>query len=73
MKLPERVPPSYSDLALQVNCVTICGVRGYHGPFINEKLYDAFGGMWAGQGDCFYCYSTRNVKAEQANANRVAA
>ena len=36
---------------------SVCEDRGYHGPFVNRKLYDLFPG-WEGMGDCAVCGST---------------
>jgi hypothetical protein len=63
--LATRVQPDFTDAELQWNGKHICQERGYHGPFANEDLYDHFGGMWSGQGDCMLCWNTRNVREEE--------
>jgi hypothetical protein len=51
----------------QHNRLTICQVRGYCGPFINQQLYDSFPDpIWRGSGECVVCCDTRNVQEEEA-------
>ena len=46
---------------------TICEVRGYCGPFINQIYYDQFPDpVWRGTGECIVCCNTCNVEVEEA-------
>lgn len=48
-------------VALQ-NHRTICGPRGYCGPFENEELYrDMEEAMWDGVAECVHCRNTVSI------------
>ncbi len=65
--LPIRKPHPIRDYRRAVeNHRTICGVRGYCGPFLNEEFYNAFPDpMWNGYGECVVCCSTCLVTEEK--------
>ncbi len=44
---------------------TICQVRGFCGPFINEEYYNDFPDpIWRGTGECLVCCNTCNSAVE---------
>jgi hypothetical protein len=78
--LTHREPHPITDPAIAAaNHDTICGPRGYCGPFINEAYYTAFpDGLWHGIGDCSLCgnscsVATEHEKERLANERRLTA
>jgi hypothetical protein len=50
---------------------TICEVRGYCGPFINQAFYEKFPDpLWRGTGECVVCCNTCNVELELEKRRR---
>jgi hypothetical protein len=72
--LPLRKPHPIRDYRLAVeNHRTICGVRGYCGPFLNEEFYNAFPDpTWEGYGECVVCCSTCLIREEERKKRQLA-
>jgi hypothetical protein len=72
--LPIRKPHPIRDYRRAVeNHRTICGVRGYCGPFLNEEFYNAFPDpTWEGYGECVVCCSTCLIREEERKSREVA-
>ena len=62
-----KVPhPIQDQQVADHNRRTICEVRGYCGPFINQLYYDQFPDpIWRGTGECIVCCNTCNVEVEE--------
>lgn len=61
-----RTPHPIQDPAVaDHNRRTICEIRGFCGPFINEHYYNDFlDPIWRGTGECVVCCNTCNVAVE---------
>lgn len=70
VKLPH---PIQDQRVADLNRRTICEVRGYCGPFINQSYYETFPDpLWRGTGECLVCCNTCNVELEEEKQGRIA-